>query len=63
MTDESIQLWENKIHPLLEALRQHITVDDLAKFRDEARDATETPTQVLAVIDTFYHLRLVVEKL
>lgn len=64
MTNESIAVWQEKLLPLLSALREHTTTDQIARLRDEAmRHDDPTPSEVLDVIDTCYRLRIKVEKL
>lgn len=62
MTPESIALWQEKLQPILSLLREHVTIDQLEKLRDEAQRETETPPPVRHVIETLYRLRLGVER-
>ena len=62
MTDESIALWQEKLQPILSLLREHVTIDQLEKLRDEAKRDMETPPPVLHVIQSLYRLRLEAER-
>lgn len=63
MTPESIALWQEKIQPLLAALREHTTVEQLRQLRDEARGDTEAPIAVVNILDVLHLMRMEIERL
>lgn len=63
MTPESIALWQEKLFPLLTALREHVTIEQLKQLRDEAGEDGDTPIAVVTTIRALYEVRLEVERL
>lgn len=61
MTDASVLLWQERLRPLLAALCEHVTVDEMVALRGETITNEETPAVVASIIDDLFRLRVSVE--
>lgn len=61
MTDASVLLWQERLRPILDALCEHVTVDEMVTLRNETITNEETPAVVASIIDDLFRLRVSVE--
>lgn len=61
MTDASTRLWQEKIRPLLNALAEHVTVEEMNLLWAEVWPDENAPKSVVCVCEALQRLRIAVE--